>query len=173
MSERIPTAAADANEPVSVELRVNGVDRRIPVDPSTPLLYVLRNDLGLRAAKFGCGMEQCGACAVLVGSEPCLACVLPVGQVGGREVTTLEGLHDSALWRSIERAFLAENAGQCGYCLPGILVATSALLAWNSCPSDEEICRALVRHLCRCGAHGSILRAVRRAADELKAGADE
>jgi len=155
-------------------LEVNGKERRVTCDPSTPLLLVLRNDLGLCAAKYGCGLEQCGACAVLVGGESTLSCTLPVGEVGGREVVTVEGLPaladgtDDAL-HPVQRAFLAENAGQCAYCVPGILIATTALLAWNDDPDDTEIRRALTPHLCRCGAHPRILRAVKRAARELRA----
>lgn len=137
------------------------------VAPDVPLLYVLRNDLGLRAAKFGCGLEQCGACAVIVGGEAVLSCGLPVGQVDGREISTVEGLAPAGELHPLQRAFLEEQAAQCGYCAPGILMAAAALLAWNPEPSDAEIRRALADHLCRCGAHGRILRAVRRAAREM------
>jgi nicotinate dehydrogenase subunit A len=152
--------------PESIELRVNGRDHRVEVDPSTPLLYVLRNDLGLRAAKFGCGLEQCGACTVIVGGEAVMSCTLPVGRVGAREVLTVEGLADEGELHPVQRAFLAENAAQCAYCVPGILMETVALLAWNAAPAEAEIRRALSPHLCRCGAHPRILRAVRRAARE-------
>ena len=149
------------------ELRVNGEVRSVEADPSTPLLYVLRNDLGLCAAKFGCGLEQCGACTVVVGGEAVLSCRLPVRDVGEREVLTVEGLPEDGELHGVQRAFLAENAGQCAYCVPGILMETVALLAWNAQPSDAEIRRALAGHLCRCGAHPRILRAVKRAAREI------
>jgi aerobic-type carbon monoxide dehydrogenase small subunit (CoxS/CutS family) len=145
---------------------VNGRAHRVAVDPTTPLLYVLRNDLGLRAAKFGCGLEQCGSCTVIVGGEAVMSCTLPVARVGAREVLTVEGLADGDELHPVQRAFLAENAAQCAYCIPGILMETVALLAWNSAPAEEEIRRALSTHLCRCGAHPRILRAVRRAARE-------
>ena len=150
----------------ALELRVNGRVERIEVDPATPLLYVLRNDLGLRAAKFGCGLEQCGACTVIVGGEAVMSCALPVGRVGAREVLTVEGLADGDELHPVQRAFLAENAAQCAYCVPGILMETVALLAWSASPSEADIRRVLEPHLCRCGAHPRILRAVRRAARE-------
>jgi nicotinate dehydrogenase subunit A len=145
---------------------VNGRARRVEVDPSAPLLYVLRNDLGLRAAKFGCGLEQCGACTVIVGGEAVMSCALPVGRVGAREILTVEGLAEGDELHPVQRAFLAENAAQCAWCVPGILMETVALLAWNADPGEDEVRRALGTHLCRCGAHPRILRAVRRAARE-------
>jgi aerobic-type carbon monoxide dehydrogenase small subunit (CoxS/CutS family) len=152
--------------PQPIELCVNGRTERVEADPATPLLYVLRNDLGLRAAKFGCGLEQCGACTVIVGGEARMSCRLPVGQVGAREVLTVEGLAAGDALHPVQQAFLAENAAQCAYCVPGILMETVALLAWSSTPSEHDIRRALETHLCRCGAHPRILRAVRRAARE-------
>jgi len=161
---------------MTTEIRINGQLRQVESDASTPLLYVLRNELGLTAAKYGCGVEQCGACAVLVGGESVLSCGLPLRAVGEREVVTLEGLAGAAGedpdrgWHPIQAAFLAENAAQCAYCVPGIMIATAALLAWNEDPDDAEIRRALAPHLCRCGSHPRILRAVRRAARELGGG---
>ncbi len=145
---------------------MNGRAHKVAVDPATPLLYVLRNDLGLRAAKFGCGLEQCGACTVIVGGEAVMSCTLPVGKVGTREILTVEGLADGEELHPVQRAFLVENAAQCAYCVPGILMETVALLAWSQAPAEEDIRRALSTHLCRCGAHPRILRAVRRAARE-------
>jgi len=157
----------------AIELRVNGARHAVDCDPATPLLLVLRNDLGLCAAKYGCGLEQCGACAVLVGGESTLTCRMPVSQVGDREIVTVEGLAahsgDGDALHPVQRAFLAENAAQCAYCVPGILIATVALLAWNDDPDDATIRRVLAPHLCRCGAHPRILRAVRRAAREMRA----
>ena len=149
---------------MSLSLRVNGATHELDVDPATPLLLVLRNDLGLRAAKYGCGAEQCGACTVLIGAEALPSCALPVGQVADREVTTLEGLARGDELHPLQRAFIAEQAAQCGYCTAGIIVAAAALLAWNETPSDAEIRRALSGHVCRCGAQGRVMRAVRRAA---------
>lgn len=154
--------------PPPIELRVNGRVERVDAEPSTPLLYVLRNDLGLRAAKFGCGLEQCGACTVIVGGEAVMSCALPVGSVGAREVLTVEGLAEGETLHPVQAAFLAESAAQCAYCVPGILMETVALLAWNDAPEESDIRRALDTHLCRCGAHPRILRAVRRAAREMR-----
>ena len=147
-----------------IELTVNGERRQVEADPATPLLQILRNDLGLRAAKFGCGLEQCGACTILLGGEATMSCRLPVGQLDGREVTTLEGLADGDTLHALQRAFIEENAAQCGYCVPGILMSAAALLACNDDPDDEAIRHQLADHLCRCGAQPRILRAVRRAA---------
>ena len=151
-----------------VELRVNGELHRLDVDPSTPLLYVLRNDLGLKGAKLGCGLEQCGACTVIVGGEAALACTFPVGRVDGREVLTLEGLADGDALHPLQQAFLEETAAQCAYCVPGIIMAAAALLAWNDDPTEADVRRALAVNLCRCGAQPRMLRAVKRAAEELR-----
>ncbi len=149
------------------EFTVNGERRRVDVDPATPLLSVLRNDLGLKSPKFGCGLEQCGACTVLLGGEAVLACGLAVARVDGREVTTLEGLGTPGTLHPLQRAFIAENAAQCGYCVPGMIMSAAALLAWNSDPDEATIRRQLASNLCRCGAHPRILAAVKRAAREL------
>ena len=152
----------------AIELRVNGEDRAVEVDAATPLLYVLRNDLGLLAAKFGCGLEQCGSCTVIVGGEAVHSCTLPLGQVGEREVQTVEGLANGSALHPLQRAFLEEQAAQCAYCVPGILMAAAALLAWNDDPSDADVCRALSQNLCRCGAQPRMLRAIQRAAEEMR-----
>lgn len=164
---RLGTAAPEFYTMVhmaEIELTVNGERRRLDVDPATPLLLVLRNDLGLRAAKYGCGLEQCGACTVLLGGEAAMSCRLPVGQLAGREVTTLEGLADGDTLHALQQAFIEEQAAQCGYCVPGILMSAAALLAWNEDPDDDAIRRQLSDHLCRCGAQPRILRAIKRAA---------
>lgn len=153
-----------------LELHVNGRVEQLRVDPAVPLLYVLRNDLGLRAAKFGCGLGQCGACAVLVGGESIMSCTLPLGEVNGREVTTLEGLSDDGELHPLQRAFLAGTAAQCAFCVPGVIMAAAALLAWNPDPDDTELRRALALHLCRCGAQHRMLEAVRQAAKEMAGG---
>ena len=146
-----------------IDLTVNGATARVDVDPATPLLYVLRDDLRLHAAKFGCGLGQCGACTVLVDDRPVFACLLPVGAVGTRTVTTVEGLGSAAAPGDVQRAFLHEQAAQCGYCIPGMILAARALLDEVDEPTDTEIRAALERNLCRCGSQPSILRAVRRA----------
>jgi nicotinate dehydrogenase subunit A len=150
--------------PEELVLRINCRERRIRVDPGTPLLYVLRNDLGLTAAKFGCGLEQCGACAVIVDGEAVTSCATAVGAFVGREITTLEGIGTPERLHPLQEAFLEEEAAQCGYCIPGVLVGAKALIDRVPDPTDEEIRAALAPHLCRCGSHARIVKAVRRAA---------
>jgi len=145
-------------------LRVNGADHTLRVDPQTPLLYVLRNDLGLTAAKFGCGLEQCHACAVIVDGEVVTSCSTAVEVFAGKEITTLEGIGTPERLHPLQEAFLEEEAAQCGYCIPGVIVGAKALLDRRSDPSEDEIRAALEPHLCRCGSHPRIVRAVRRAA---------
>jgi nicotinate dehydrogenase subunit A len=150
-----------------IELHVNGQTRIVSVEPDTALLHVLRNDLGLTAAKHGCGLEQCFACAILVDGEARATCASAVDAFEGRELVTLEGLApaDGEL-HPVARAFLEEEAAQCGYCIPGMIIGAVALLGRNPEPTDDEIREALEPHLCRCGAHRRILDAVRRAARE-------
>jgi nicotinate dehydrogenase subunit A len=137
----------------------------VDVPRDTALLYVLRNDLGLNGPKFGCGLGECGACAVLVGDVAARSCCLPVGAVEGRPVTTLEGLAVDGAPGRVQAAFIAEQAAQCGYCLNGMIVATESLLRRRAAPTEAEIRGALSHNLCRCGTHVEILRAVRRAAN--------
>ena len=147
------------------EFRVNG--RLVSVDswdPGQPLLYVLRNSLGLHAAKFGCGLAQCGACTVLLDGKPVRSCVTPVQQVAGRAVTTLEGLGTPEKPSAVQAAFIAEQAAQCGYCTNGMIMATAALLRETPHPTLEQAKQALAGNLCRCGTHTRILAAVIRAA---------
>jgi nicotinate dehydrogenase subunit A len=151
-------------------LKVNGRDHQVDADPDTPLLYVLRDDLKLNAAKFGCGLGQCGACTVIVDGKAVLSCVTPLVLLEGKKVTTLEGLGTIEAPAPIQRAFIEEQAAQCGYCSPGLIVTVAALLWRRPHPTDEEIRVALEGNLCRCGSHLRVLRAVRRA-DELLAGA--
>jgi nicotinate dehydrogenase subunit A len=151
---------------VTLRLYVNGIERAVEAEPDTALLYVLRNDLGLKAAKFGCGLEQCGACKVLVEGVAVTSCRLPIGELAGRAVTTLEGLGDEASPHPLQRAFLAENAGQCGYCLSGMLISAKALLDREPQPSRAQIVAALSGQLCRCGGHPRFVRAIERAARE-------
>ena len=145
-------------------LKVNGHDHQIDAEPETPLLYVLRDDLKLNAAKFGCGLGQCGACTVIVDGKAVLSCVTPLVLLEGKQVTTLEGLGTDAEPAPIQRAFMEEQAAQCGYCIAGMMMRAQALLQRNPKASDEQIRGELAPHLCRCGTHMRILRAVRRAA---------
>jgi nicotinate dehydrogenase subunit A len=170
---------------MSVTLTVNGRRRTVPATSSTPLLYVLRNDLELNAAKFGCGMAQCGACTVLVDGKPVRSCVTPVGTVADAKITTLEGLGGAGVARDggspkggafdgpaaslhpLQKAFIAEQAAQCGYCIAGMLMTAKGLLDENPHPSESEIRLALAGNLCRCGTHNRIVRAIARAAKEM------
>ena len=147
-----------------IDLTVNGAAARVDVDPATPLLYVLREDLHLHAAKFGCGLGQCGACTVLVDDRPVFSCLMLVGAIGTRKVTTVEGLGTAAKPGDVQRAFLHEQAAQCGYCIPGMMARAEALLRKTITPSEDEMRTAMAPSLCRCGTHMRILRAVRRAA---------
>jgi nicotinate dehydrogenase subunit A len=149
---------------MSVDLIVNG--RRVSVDTaaSTPLLDVLRNHLDLKGSRYGCGLEQCGTCMVLLDGEPTYSCAREVGSVAGRHVTTIEGLGSAEHPHPLQQAFLEEQAGQCGYCLSGILISAKALLDRNPTPTRGEIVAALDKHLCRCGTHTRIIRAVQKAA---------
>ena len=149
--------------PDNLVITVNGKARPVQSAPDTPLLYVLRNELGLNGPQYGCGLEQCGACMVLLGAEAQPSCKLPVSQVGQRRITTLEGLIEAGELHPVQQAFLDEQATQCGYCLNGMIITTAALLWKNHHPSDEQIRTALDGNLCRCGSHLRILRAVRRA----------
>lgn len=150
-----------------LRLSVNGTARAIEAAPDTPLLYVLRNELGLNAAKYGCGLGQCGACAVIVDGKAIFSCVTPVMLVENRNVTTLEGLGTIDRPGEMQQAFIEEQAAQCGYCIPGMMMRAQALLDRDPRASDETIRAELEPHLCRCGTHMRILRAVRRAADSM------
>jgi nicotinate dehydrogenase subunit A len=150
-----------------MELRINGEQRHVDADAETPLLWVLRDELGLTGTKYGCGLEQCGACAVLCDGRAVLSCATPADAFVGRELRTIEGVGEGGVLHALQRAFVAEQAAQCGYCVPGILIALVALFERTRAPSDAEVTAALTRHLCRCGAHPRMLRAVQRAAREL------
>ena len=169
---------------MTLTLHVNGEARAVAAEPETPLLYALRNDLGLIGTRYGCGLGQCGACTVLLDGTPVRACTVlidgkavqscdgPVSAVVGKRITTVEALGSAGDGEDglhpLQRAFIAEQAAQCGYCASGILMAAKALLDANPDPSDADIRDALTRNLCRCGTHGRILRAIRRAADEMR-----
>jgi nicotinate dehydrogenase subunit A len=153
------------------DLTVNGRAVSVAVaNEETPLLDVLRNSLGLMGTRFGCGLEQCGCCMVLIDGVPEKCCAKPIWSVAGRKVTTIEGLGTPDRPHPLQQAFLEEQAGQCGYCLSGILVTAKALLDRNSSPSRTEIARALDDNLCRCGTHHRILRAVEKAAARMREG---
>jgi nicotinate dehydrogenase subunit A len=148
-------------------IRVNGQDHRVAADPSTPLLYVLRSEMGLKGPKFGCGLSECGACTVQLDGRPVRACVTPVSSVAGRAVTTLEGLGGAAHPHALQTAFIRQQAAQCGYCISGMIMESEAFLRSRPKPSDAEIKDALAGHLCRCGTQYRIVRAVKQAAGVL------
>ncbi len=147
-----------------ITLTVNGEARVVDADPGTPLLYVLRDDLGLNGAKFGCGLGQCGSCTVLLDGKAVFSCLLPVAALPGRQIRTVEGLGTAEAPGPVQRAFIEEQAAQCGYCIAGMVVRAHALLDVNPAPSDAEIREHMSPNLCRCGTHARILRAVHRAA---------
>jgi nicotinate dehydrogenase subunit A len=147
-----------------VRLRVNGVDRVVEADPETPLLSALRGPLGLMGTRFGCGLNQCGACNVLVDGRAVASCDLPLSAAAGKDVTTVEGLGSPEQPHPLQSAFIAEQAMQCGYCISGILISAAALLRRKPDPSEAEVRAALDRNLCRCGAHNRMVRGVLRAA---------
>jgi nicotinate dehydrogenase subunit A len=152
----------------TISLIVNGSVVGVGADPDTPLLDVLRNHLGLLGSKFGCGLEQCGCCMVLVDGRPEKSCGKAVSTVAGKSVVTIEGLGTPERPHPLQQAFLDEQAGQCGYCLPGIIITAKALLDANPAPNRQEIARALDDNICRCGSHARILRAVERAAAQMR-----
>jgi nicotinate dehydrogenase subunit A len=149
---------------MAIEFTVNGRGVTLDIDPTTPLLDVLRNHLDLRGSRYGCGLEQCGACMVLIDGTPDYACARETGSVAGHAITTIEGLGTPDNLHPLQRAFLEEQAGQCGYCLSGIIVSAKALLDRTPNPSRADIIAALDKHLCRCGTHTRIIAAVQKAA---------
>ncbi len=151
--------------PGQLVITVNGKSHTVQASPDTPLLFVLRNELGLNSPLFGCGLEQCGACMVLVGAKAVNSCKMPVSEVGQAPITTVEGLSEDGELHPIQRAFIDEQAAQCGYCTNGIMIKTAELLWKNHQPTDAQICASLDGNLCRCGTHRRVLRAVKRAAD--------
>ena len=151
---------------MNIPLRVNSQSHIVDVDPRTPLLFILQNDLQLKGPKFGCGMAQCGACTVIVEGKAVRSCVTPVSTVRGKEIITLEGLGTPERPHPIQQAFIETQAAQCGYCISGMIMAAKAFLDEHPRPTDTEIRQALARNLCRCGTHLEILSAVRRAAEK-------
>ena len=151
---------------MAIEILVNGLRTEFDGDPQTPLIYVLRNELKLNGPKFGCGLGQCGACAVLVDGIATRSCIMPVAGLKGRAVTTLEGLGTPEKPHPLQRAFINEQAVQCGYCSNGLIIAAADLLARDPKPSESAIRGALAGHLCRCGSHVRVIRAVKSAAEQ-------
>ena len=149
-----------------ISLKVNGKARVVDTDPSTPLLYVLRDDLGLKGPRFGCGLEQCGACTVIMDGKTARSCSVPVTDARNRAITTLEGLGTVAHPHPLQKAFIEEQAGQCAYCINGMIMTAKVLLDKNPHPTETEIKQALDKNLCRCGSHLRIVRAVKRAAQQ-------
>jgi nicotinate dehydrogenase subunit A len=149
---------------MAITIKVNGVSRSVPAEPDTPLLYVLRNDLELNGAKFGCGLAQCGACTVLINGRAVRSCVTPISAVATSEITTIEGIGSLDKPHPLQRAFIEEQAAQCGYCINGMIMSAKDLLDRNLRPTEQEVRTALAGNLCRCGTHTRIIRAVLRAA---------
>jgi len=149
---------------MAINLKVNGVPHSVAAEPDTPLLYVLRNDLELNGAKYGCGLSQCGACTVLVDGRAVRSCVTPISALETSEITTIEGLGSIAKPHALQQAFIEEQAAQCGYCTNGMIMSAKELLDRNPRPSEPDVRAALAANLCRCGTHNRIIRAVLRAA---------
>jgi nicotinate dehydrogenase subunit A len=149
---------------MTIALHVNGDSHEIDADPSTPLLYVLRNELALHGPKFGCGLGQCGACLVDLDGRAVFSCILPIAAVGERKITTLEGLIENGKPNKLQQAFIDEQAAQCGYCISGMVMRAETLLRVNRHPTDDEIRQHMRPNLCRCGTHAAIMRAIKRAA---------
>jgi len=152
---------------MAISIKVNGESRAVAAEPDTPLLYILRNDLALNGAKFGCGLAQCGACTVLIDGKAARSCITPLSATGTSEVTTLEGLGTAEKPHPLQRAFMDEQAAQCGYCSNGMIMAAKELLDRTPSPSEGDVRTALAGNLCRCGTHNRIIRAVLRAAQEM------
>jgi nicotinate dehydrogenase subunit A len=157
----------DKETRMTVSLKVNGKRVGVPAEPDTPLLYVLRNDLELNGAKFGCGLAQCGACTVLVDGKPVRSCITEVGSLGESEITTLEGLGTIEKPHPLQQAFMDGQAAQCGYCINGMIMSAKALLDTNPHPSEAQVREGLAGNLCRCGTHGRIIRAVLKASQAM------
>jgi nicotinate dehydrogenase subunit A len=153
---------------MAMNLKVNGITRSTPAEPDTPLLYVLRNDCFLAGAKFGCGLAQCGACTVLVDGKAVRSCVTPIGSLGSAEITTIEGLGTLEKPHALQKAFIDEQAAQCGYCINGMIMKGKELLDHKSQPTEMEVRQALAGHLCRCGTHNRIVAAIMRASRQLE-----
>ena len=152
----------------NIRINVNGHEHQLEVDERTPLIYILRNDLGLKGTKLGCGLEQCGACKVIVDGKAVFSCNSPVSSFANCSITTIEGIGTTDKLHPIQKSFVIEKAAQCGYCIPGIIMAAKALLDSNPYPDKEVVCEDLADNLCRCGTHPQILNAIMRAASEMR-----
>ena len=152
---------------MTITLKVNGATRTVPAEPDTPLLYILRNDLALNGAKFGCGLAQCGACTVLVDGKAVRSCVTPISALEKSEITTIEGLGSVDKPHALQQAFIEKQAAQCGYCINGMIMSAKALLDKNPRPSEADVRQALMDNFCRCGTHNRIVRAVMRASQAM------
>jgi nicotinate dehydrogenase subunit A len=161
------TRALPQHGEAMTSLKVNGSQQSVPADPDTPLLYVLRNDLALNGAKFGCGLAQCGACTVLLDGRSVRSCVTQIGAIGEAEITTIEGLGSVDKPHPLQQAFIDMQAAQCGYCINGMIMAAKDLLDQKPHPTEAEVREALTQNLCRCGTHNRIVRAVLRAAEKM------
>jgi aerobic-type carbon monoxide dehydrogenase small subunit (CoxS/CutS family) len=168
-----PARQSGRAAPPTVELFVNGERVALAAEARKPLLGVLREDLGLTGSKIGCGEGECGACTVLVEDQPVRSCVTPVGDVAGRRVTTIEGLARDGRLHPLQSCFVDEQAFQCGYCTPGMIMSALALLTRDAAPSEEAIVRAMQGNICRCGTYSRVIRAIRRAADEIRRGSPQ
>ena len=153
---------------MTIKITVNGRAHNVAADDETPLLYVLRNEAGCKGVRYGCGLGQCGTCTVIIDGKPVQSCDVPVSAVAGQSITTIEGIGSVDHPHPLQRAFVEEQAAQCGYCATGIIMSAKALLDVNASPSDAELKEALAKNLCRCGTHQRILRAVKRAATEMR-----
>jgi nicotinate dehydrogenase subunit A len=153
---------------MAMSITVNGRLHEVTADAETPLMYVLRNDAGCKGVRYGCGAGQCGTCMVIIDGKPVQSCDVPVSAVAGQSILTIEGIGTQEHPHPLQRAFVEEQAAQCGYCATGIIMSAKSLLDANKSPSDDEIKQALAKNLCRCGTHQRILRAVRRAAAEMR-----
>jgi nicotinate dehydrogenase subunit A len=162
--QRFGPAERGRRPAMATNLKINGASRSVQAEPDTPLLYVLRNDFELNGAKFGCGLAQCGACTVLIDGKAVRSCVTPISEVATSEITTIEGLGSLDKPHALQRAFIEEQAVQCGYCISGMIMSAKELLDRNPRPSEQDVRAALAGNLCRCGTHNRIIRAVLRAA---------
>jgi nicotinate dehydrogenase subunit A len=153
---------------MGIKITVNGRAHEVTADDETPLLYVLRNEAGCKGVRYGCGLGQCGSCTVIIDGKPVQSCDVPVSAVAGKSITTIEGIGSADHPHPLQRAFVEEQAAQCGYCATGIIMSAKALLDVNASPSDAQVKEALAKNLCRCGTHQRILRAVKRAAIEMR-----
>jgi nicotinate dehydrogenase subunit A len=152
---------------MAINLKINGASHSVPAEPDTPLLYVLRNDLALNGAKFGCGLAQCGACTVLVDGKPVRSCVTPIGSLSNSDITTIEGLGTPEKPHPLQKAFIHEQAAQCGYCINGMIMSAKELLDRKPNATEGEVKEALAGNLCRCGTHNRIVGAVLRAGQDM------